>query len=382
MLIQPPSAEEPSRNPRRERGLWHDGAQNMLSMGCTNCPERNVCGGLQLSKALFDCLGFCCRKPADCDKVCPNRPEAFARSVREVDGFLFDNVPRAAILAKPLLPSIVPVLYHGSKRVTPFRAPAVSLPLYGVIARHNGGNRFASAQELAEKFGFAGGASVVLTGTDTDAPLERWWSLGKGRREAIRALLALNISLVTTPNYSLFTDRPRWDDLHSMKRIAIVHEEFLSEGLPAALHLNARTERDWERWRAYISGRPEVTHVAFEFGTGAGWATRSPWHADQLKRLSLAAGRPLHLILRGGSKLLPELITAFAEITFLETSVFMKTKSRQRAVSVSPGTVKWCASPTEINEPVDSLLTENWKVVAASYAALFDRSVPPLQAVG
>lgn len=53
--------------------------------------------------------------------------------------------------------------------------------------------------------------------------------------------------MVTTPNYSLSIDQPRWDDLHSLKRIAIVHEEFLNEGLPAALHVNARTDKDWER---------------------------------------------------------------------------------------------------------------------------------------
>jgi hypothetical protein len=90
------------------------------------------------------------------------------------------------------------------------------------------------------------------------------------RRDAIRALRSLGVTLVTTPNFSLFIDQPRWDDLHSQKRIMIVHEEFLSEGLPAALHVNARTERDWERWTEYIAARPELTHIAFEFATGAG----------------------------------------------------------------------------------------------------------------
>jgi hypothetical protein len=55
--------------------------------------------------------------------------------------------------------------------------------------------------------------------------------------------------MATTPNYSLFVDRPRWDDLHAMKRIAIVHGEFLEAGMPGALHVNGRTDRDFERWR-------------------------------------------------------------------------------------------------------------------------------------
>jgi hypothetical protein len=35
------------------------------------------------------------------------------------------------------------------------------------------------------------------------------------------------------------------DDLHSIKRIALVHSEFLDEGLPAALHVNGRSEADF-----------------------------------------------------------------------------------------------------------------------------------------
>jgi hypothetical protein len=339
-----------------------------------------VCGGLQLDRGLFDCLGFCCQNPTDCDAVCRNKPDEFAQRVREVGGFLFDNVPRAPILKAPPLPALIPLLYHGSKRVVPFQAPAVCLPLYSVIQRHNGEIRYASTADLAKGFGVATGVPVILTGTAADRPLERWWSLGQRRREGIRALRDLGIALVTTPNYSLFIDQPRWDDLHSMKRIAIVHEEFLSEGLPAALHVNARTERDWERWAEYIAARPEVTHVAFEFATGAGWARRTAWHSDQLVQLAGAVGRPLHLVVRGGGKILPALATAFSGITLLDTSVFMKTKSRQRAVLAAPGTVNWSPSPTESTEPVDALLTENWKVIAAAYSGMFERGAPPLRA--
>ena len=83
-----------------------------------------------------------------------------------------------------------------------------------------------------------------------------------------------------------------------MKRIAIVHQEFLSEGMPAALHVNARTDRDWERWREYVAARPEVAHIAFEFGTGAGWGERMGWHTAQLAQLARAVNRPLHLVVR------------------------------------------------------------------------------------
>lgn len=382
MLSQLPSPGDLTRNPRRERHLWHDGARHAPSLGCTRCPDREVCGGLQIDGGSFDCLGFCCHNMADCDVVCRNKPDEFVRRVREVDGFLFDNVPRAQVLAAPRLPSLVPILFHGNKRRVSFQAAAaVCFPLYKVIHRQNGEARYTSPVDLAEGFRILPDMPVILTGTETDPPLERWWSLGARRREVIRALLELGIALVTTPNYSLFIDQPRWDDLHSMKRIALVHEEFLSEGLPAALHVNARTDRDWSRWRDYIGVRPEVTHVAFEFATGAGCAERMKWHANELVRLATIAERPLHLVVRGGAKVLPALVRAFSRVTVLETSAFIKTMHRQRATLTAKGILTWNPTATQVSEMLDTLLAENWQVVAASYGGLFDSAVLSLQAV-
>jgi hypothetical protein len=385
MLIQLSNPAETARETRRERRLWHDGARQALSLGCARCPDEGVCGGLQVEGAVFDCLGLCCQNPADCDTVCRKKPDEFARRVREVGGFVFDNVPRAPVLPAPSLPTLVPILFHGGKRVVPFQAAsAVCLPLYGVVRRKDGQIRYGSPLDLAEGFGISPNTmSVMLTGTATDPPLERWWSLGGPlRREAIRALRGLDIALVTTPNYSLFIDQPRWDDLHSMKRIALVHEEFLSEGLPAALHVNARTERDWRRWRDYIAARTEVTHIAFEFATGADCGGRIEWHAGELARLAADAGRPLHLVVRGGGKVLPTFVRAFSGITLLETSAFIKTMHRQRAALTDAGMVSWRQSATKPAETLDALLTENWQVVAASYAGLFGQRVAPLQAAG
>ncbi len=373
MLIQPEIGGEVVSRARRERRLWHNEVQNTPSLGCERCPEKGICGGLRIEQSLYDCLGYCCGKPDTCDRICRNRPEAFARAIREIGGFDLSNVPRAQVLPKPRIASVVPVLYHGAKRVTPFRASSVCLPLYDVIARHDGGERYGSKAELAEKYGIREDATVMLTGTDVDPPLERWWSLGPKRLDAIRTLRAIGVSVVTSPNYSMFTDRPRWDDLHSMKRIAITQEEFAREGMVAALHVNARTDKDWDRWTRYIADRAEISHVAFEFATGAGWATRAAWHAEKLLELARAVGRPLHLVMRGGSRVLPTLAAVFAECTFLETNVFMKTEHRQRAFVLPTGKIKWHRSPTEKNEPVDSLLNDNWKVVGTFYADLLDR---------
>jgi hypothetical protein len=382
MLTQLPSPKETPRNLRRERRLWHDTTFHTPSIGCPQCPDNALCGGLQLAAPLYNCLSFCCKDPQDCDNVCRNNPEGFAQRVREVGGYELDNVPRNAILPSPSLPPLVPLLYHGSGRKIPFHAAAVCLPLYSVIERHNGEARYSSAESLAGSFALRPDVSIMLTGTASDAPLERWWSLGPQRKERIRALRRLGIALVTSPNYSLFVDVPRWDDLHSIKRIALVHEEFLAEGMPAALHLNARTEKDWERLQEFVTARPEITHVAFEFATGAGRAQRAPWHAERLARLAAAVERPLHLIQRGGVRFLPALARAFADITLVETSIFMKTQSRQRAFLSARGVLAWCPSPTKRGEPVDALLRENWAVVAAVYETVLNQRLLPLQACG
>jgi hypothetical protein len=298
--------------------------------------------------------------------------------VREVCGFGLENVPRAETLAVPELPRVVPVVFHGNKRTSTFAGPGVvCLPMYKLVEARSGGVRFTSARQLRERFGLEPSSRVILTGTSTDPALERWWSLGASRVDSIRALKRLDVALVTTPNYSLFVDQPRWDDLHSMKRIAIVHQEFLSAGMPAALHVNARTERDWERWSEFIAHRPEITHVAFEFATGAGWAGRLDWHAEQLGRLRAAVGRPLLLVVRGGVTILPRLSAVFEEVTCLETSTFLKTMRRKAAVVGASGAVRWRHAPTAENEPLDSLLDRNWVVVSENYVRGCPASLAP-----
>jgi hypothetical protein len=152
-----------------------------------------------------------------------------------------------------------------------------------------------------------------------------------------------------------------------MKRIALVHQEFLNEGMPAALHVNARTERDWERWCEFIVGRPEITDLAFEFATGGGWAGRLDWHAEQLSHLAAAVSRPLHLVVRGGITILPRLIAAFYKVTCLETSTFVKTMRRKAATVRADGAIRWKHAPTEPNEQLDALLLDNWTMIAKIY---------------
>jgi hypothetical protein len=357
-----PEVEVPDRRSRErilERKLRHDGALQQIPLGCAGCAERQICGGLAVEAELWNCLSLCCGQRNHCDRVCRNNPN-FARHVHEIGGFALTSLPPTPSLTAPTLPMVIPEVFHGVARRRPFAPAVASVSLYRMFDRRTGEPRYCGHTDICNHFKISEGTPLLLTGIQRDRPLERWWELGKSRRKAIiRAAQDCGVVLVTTPNYSLFLDRPRWDDLHAIKRIAWTYLEFLEAGMPAALHVNGRTETDFRRWTEFIIEHPEVTHVAYEFTTGPGRPTRRRQHAAWLCGLAAAVGRPLHLLVRGGTAVLPELCTAFAGVTFLETTAFLKTMMRFRAIKGDP--LSWWLAPTAVGEPLDDLFATNWE---------------------
>jgi hypothetical protein len=293
--------------------------------------------------------------------VCENNPD-FVERLREVGGLDLGSVPGGPQLDFPKLPATVPFLFHGGRRLVPFGPPFVGLSLYQLINRTDGEPRFGSPAELYNRFRIAPTSKIVLSGTHVDRPLERWWQLGKRRVRIMEKLLELGVVAATSPNYSVFSNVPRWDNLHSMKRIAIVWQEMTTAGLPTALHTNARSKYDWDRWIDFVGARREVKAVAYEFGTGA--AGRIRWHAEELCRLAAAVGRPMTLIVRGGLAILSDLYQAFARVTFVDTTTAMKTVHRRRAVIEAAGQLRWLDAGTSPQLPLDDLLEHNYLTVA------------------
>jgi hypothetical protein len=357
-LIRRPQEEPVTRNLRRERRRWDEGETSPMALGCVSCVDRETCGGIRKKQHSYYCLDDCCGKPATCDGMCPRSPLGFKERMREVDGLELDNLPRAKRCAATGIPSYVPYLYHGNRRAVPLDIPAVALPLRRFF-RHDGQPAVTSRAEVEAMFGIAPHTRIVVVGSGRDEPIEAWWRLSEKRSPIIAALRALGVALVTGPNYSIFTDEVRYNDMYNMKRIGIVWQEIVAGGVPGAYHLNARTPHDYHRLASFIAAREEVSDVSFEFRTGAAWRQRRNFHLEELVQLAERVKRPLHLVMVGGIRAITALAQAYAKLTYIDTSAFMNSVHRQRLYLANDGKMKKVRELTLTGQPIDDLLVEN-----------------------
>jgi hypothetical protein len=73
--------------------------------------------------------------------------------------------------------------------------------------------------------------------------------------------------------------------------------------------------------------------------------------------------RPIHLVLRGGIDLAEGLSRAFASVTVLESTSFMKTVNRQVAVGGNEARIRWVQGPTDKGACITGLLEHNFSAV-------------------
>ncbi len=359
----------PQPLPRRAaKTLYHDADRYLQALGCETCKDRDYCGGINISGGLFDCTAQCCGKPHACQWVCRNNPN-FVRHVQSLRGFSLDNIRVNATKACTPLPAIAPLVFHGYRRTRPLDVPFVAIKLVQLLDRRNGSPRFVTRGALTSHFKLAPDTQLIASGVDHDPIIERWWSIGAhARRDVIAAMKACGIAIVTCPNYSLCLDWPRTGDLAAIKRIAICYEEFTSAGLPAALHVNGRTDTDFARWAELLKAHPSITHVSYEFTTGAAHAVRRPQHIAWLSKLAGSLDRPLDLIIYGDSSVAHALSAAFRTVTWIDTSSFIKAIHRQKATRLGNGQLVWHPHPTEPHAPIDDLIAHNVAEAAAFHA--------------
>lgn len=252
--------------------------------------------------------------------------------------------------------------------------PCVALPLHKFYRRRDGAMSFSNRAEIDEAFRLAPHTRIILIGSGRDRPIEAWWGLSEKREGIIAQLKKFGIDLVTSPNYSLFTDEVRYNDMYNMKRIGLAWQDFVGQSLPSAYHLNARTPHDYLRLAEFIDGREEITDVSFEFKTGAAWPQRRGFHLDQLARLGGSVSHPLRLFMVGGVTAIPALAPAFAHLTYIDTTAFMNALHRQRLYLGNDGLVKKQPELTGAGLPVDLLLSSNVEIMRRRIEAVINAS--------
>ncbi len=351
------------------RALTDDPYRNSLALGCSSCPNFELCGGLSVRDSILDCMDLCCGRPDECTNVCAKSPVRYVDQKREVVGFGLSNIPRVRGNYKHLPYDVVPLIYHGTGRNRPATGPVFALRLRDVVKFSNAALRYRTREELCAAFKIDHSAAIILTGVDHDDDIEPWWTLGIQRTSLIRKLSDLKIQLVTSPNFSLVLDKPRTDDLHAIKRIAILWSEFEVNGIACALHVNSRTYRDFERWATFVSERPEVQVISYEFITGGGRKDRRDFHIQGLRQIAQTADRPIDILVRGDPDVVAQLRPYFRSVIYIDTTAYMKTIKRQRAARVSNSALDWVSSTTTHPSQVDDMLEHN-----ISESALFLRA--------
>ena len=341
------------------RQLTDDPSANPMALGCAACSLKDTCGGLCVRENIMDCLDLCCGNPGRCTRVCRNKTGSYVDQVREIGDFYLRNSPRAPILPVSLDREIVPLIYHGGSRVKALQNDIFALRLPDLVNYSTGLLRFRSRDELCDAFHIARDAEIILAGVNQDTRIEPWWALGEKRVAVIEALVSFGIKMVTVPNFSVVLDHPRHDDMHAIKRIGLLFSEFLNLGMPCALHPNGRTAQDFVRWGRFIAARDEVRTLAYEFTTGPARKMRMGFHLKQLANLAELAGRDLDIIVYGNPVVIPELRKSFRKVVYIETTSFMKSIKRQRAVRENNHSLTWAAAPTGIGEAIDPLFAHN-----------------------
>jgi hypothetical protein len=346
-----------ARKNRRDARYWDDQRRNTPSLGCSRCSELPLCGGLYTSSSAFDCLSYCCGTPDTCTTVCP-RNNKFVARVREVSGFELYQIAPTRTRQFPGLPSSIPLIYAKGKRVKPFGPQFAAVSLHQLVDRKLAQSKFRSREELWGYFGLDPSTAIIASGTAKDPVLERWWEIQTSKRiEILKQLSALGIAAITAPNFSVFSDVPRWDNFHDMKRIAICWREILEAGMPAALHVNARATRDWERWADFVKSHTEVDAIAYEFATGA--VARFSYHVDELCHLADRVGRPLKLVVRGALPALAQLRKSYAVVSMIDSTTYMRSANRKFAVVRENGVIVWKDAPDRPAVDMDSLTEHN-----------------------
>jgi hypothetical protein len=335
------------------------------ALGCQHCFAREACGGFY-HPGTPDCLTYCCNTPASCSYLCP-RNNKFVAIWRDTNGL--DIKISELRQQHETVPAYVPLVQHGSQRCGQLQVPVAAITTFSVTRRDKATNdMLRDPVALRQRYRLVPAARIILSSIAKDAKLERYWR-DRHHNQLIEGIKSLAPTHVIAPNFSLFRDVPRFDNLANIKRSLLCAEEFSTAGLSVIPYIAGVTVHDWERWAGFLREHTAIRMVCKEFQTGPSSSIKGAWHIARLEELQQRTGRALHLIAIGGRRHLPRL-RAFPDLTVIDSVPFMRTMHRRIL-----NTTGWSPAPTPPNAPLDDLLTHN---ITAYHARVSDlRERPP-----
>lgn len=327
--------------------------------GCRHCTFLPECGGLDGTLDFFGCHRTT-REVCRANKwTCPEcSPGEYLRRKMAVER-------RARGTARPAGPSLrlpryVPNLQHRFGWSGRLARDAVAIPTHQVIGGRGRrfGPLFASAKELRRKFHLGPDTQVLLVSVSEDPFLERYWRWAKEARAAER-LAELEIAGITIPNFSFFSDAPRFHHLYNRGRLEACLNELAEVDVRVIPHVHALTSGDLAYWRGWLRAHSEIRHVCREFQTG-----NDEKAIDELAWLQDQLNRDLHPIIVGGARFAERLHSMFTHYTIIDSTPFMKAvKGRMRIVERG-GELRTEPHPTRSARELGGLVGENITVYA------------------
>src|SRR4029077_20836479 len=335
---------------------WHFRPDEPPSLGCADCYLKRICGGLRVKGGAIDCQRFCCHR-VDCQIVCFNNPANYAKRLKEIGGFELDNIPRCEPVAFGRIRGLAPLVHHAYSRKKELCSEIIALSLYELLDR-DGAPKYFSREDIAKNFRISPKAKLLISGVHKDRFLERVWR--SSHRNSIAVMLkSIGVAAFTPPNFSVYNNVPRPENLYNIKRICLLSWEFLAAGVPTALHINACTDADYERYVEFLSARTEFQSISFDFITGPGYPSRMGWHIRKLIELRNQVRRQMQLVLRGGTPALPALSGAYSDIVVIDSTPLHTALHRHRMVFGNDGHIKIVENHLPKGTPVDELLSDN-----------------------
>ena len=230
------------------------GETNACGLNCQLCPARARCGG----RSNFCRLGAC----ADC-AANPLMRMDVRRSIIDHLGGLDLTWPHSVDHpALPNLPDHLPVLVQAY-------ADQVDLPW---VALH-GGRVFGAAgrwitpkhrRPLRDVYRLGPKTKLALELYVEDRVLEGIWA---ARRDLISQLPAMGFDLVLTPNFSVWRDHSRFEQLVQQRKAFAFYHELVAAGVPTVPDVGwSLFEPDGRLWAEWINSQPGLRAVSLFCG--------------------------------------------------------------------------------------------------------------------